>query len=328
MLKKIIYITGNSRSGSTVLDFLLGQHPLICSLGELHHLHKYVNVNYNVSVENDLESTNLVCSCGEILCNCLFWNKVENFLEKPLKDVNLILDSKRNIKNELNVNWFCNKKNLIIFKNKLASKFIKKNPSFLINKSIFCISGYKRVAIEHFKLCEAVSKATAKQYIVDSSKAPHRFQYLSMLDKEKLFIIHLVRNPAAVVYSMMNRGLSNKEAINHWCSTEKNINKLLKNIPHDKKILIRYEDLCKSPDEVLSTLCKKLNIKYDDKMEVLTIKNKHHIQGSPSKFKYNGRIVFDNKFLNKLSREQIIRILDSTLPFSVQYKYHERLRNE
>jgi len=321
MLEKIIYITGNNRSGSTVLDFLLGEHPFICSLGELHHLHKYTTVENKVCGAKGSASKKYICSCGKTVCECNFWLNAERFLGRKLQDVELILDSKKNLKKELNFSWLIKRKNLVILKKKLISKIINKKPMILKNKIIFDLSGYRKIACNHFELCEAVSLATSKPYIIDSSKIPHRFVYLSMLDREKTIIIHLVRNPVAVVYSMMKRGIDIDEAIKTWLQLERVINNLLKTISPDKKIFVRYEDLCEKPEKTLSLICNKINIKFNIKMINLTNAGKHHIQGSPSKYKYNGKIIFDRNYTS-LSADKIKYVLERTLPFSYIYNYY------
>src|SRR5688500_770153 len=61
---KVIYITGAARSGSTVMDIVLGNHPEIVSVGELKNLVKsgWARGEY--------------CSCGERAIGCPFWTAV------------------------------------------------------------------------------------------------------------------------------------------------------------------------------------------------------------------------------------------------------------
>src|ERR1041384_193097 len=55
------YISGVARSGSTVLDSVLGNHPLIQSVGELARL------------VSDGWMNNFYCSCGKPSQECPFW---------------------------------------------------------------------------------------------------------------------------------------------------------------------------------------------------------------------------------------------------------------
>ena len=63
---RIIYIVGAGRSGSTVLDTVLGNHPDAVSVGELSNLHRSGWVN------------NEFCACGEPADGCGFWNEVRS----------------------------------------------------------------------------------------------------------------------------------------------------------------------------------------------------------------------------------------------------------
>lgn len=60
-MKKIIYIAGYSRSGSTILDLLLSSHGDIFGTGELTYLF------------DDWEDENRVCTCGKRYDDCSFW---------------------------------------------------------------------------------------------------------------------------------------------------------------------------------------------------------------------------------------------------------------
>jgi len=58
---RLVYIAGVARSGSTVLDSILGNHPLIQSVGELARL------------ASDGWVQNFYCSCGKPSQECPFW---------------------------------------------------------------------------------------------------------------------------------------------------------------------------------------------------------------------------------------------------------------
>ena len=61
---RVIYIMGAGRSGSTVLDTVLGNHFQIESVGELANLPKFAWINGEY------------CACGERGNACLFWEEV------------------------------------------------------------------------------------------------------------------------------------------------------------------------------------------------------------------------------------------------------------
>lgn len=69
-MRKIVYIIGLSHSGSTILDLLLGAHPKMLGLGEIRHL--------LMGKKTSLEGVKDVCSCGQLLKNCIFWKDYDS----------------------------------------------------------------------------------------------------------------------------------------------------------------------------------------------------------------------------------------------------------
>ncbi len=79
---KVIYIVSDSHSGSTLLDLILGSHPLIQSVGEVRRIRtKSVSLEsllaYNLIDEVNSNKTLITyCSCGLPIDKCNFWSKV------------------------------------------------------------------------------------------------------------------------------------------------------------------------------------------------------------------------------------------------------------
>lgn len=107
--KKYLYILGYGRSGSTLLDRLLGSHPEILSVGEIGRFHNCLK---------ERERMPTYCACGEKLFECQHWGAIlkklaeidycklsfndfnefllkEIFIIKP--DANVIVDSSGNL---------------------------------------------------------------------------------------------------------------------------------------------------------------------------------------------------------------------------------------
>jgi len=61
---RVVYIGGSTRSGSTLLDRLLGSFEGVCSCGE-------INLIWNRGLKQ-----NELCGCGVPLRSCAFWNEV------------------------------------------------------------------------------------------------------------------------------------------------------------------------------------------------------------------------------------------------------------
>ena len=68
---RVGYIAGYGRSGSTLFDIVLGEHPQIFGAGEL------ANLSRRVWTDNEY------CSCGAVVRECPFWTEVvDRFLAR------------------------------------------------------------------------------------------------------------------------------------------------------------------------------------------------------------------------------------------------------
>jgi len=89
--QKIIFIAGTARSGSTLLDFIIGSKKETVSLGEIYYSYN----KYKEYIEDDKVVMKNICSCGENGYNCSVWSEILNnwFTNKPksYKDAYLIV---------------------------------------------------------------------------------------------------------------------------------------------------------------------------------------------------------------------------------------------
>lgn len=74
---KIIYIMGYGRSGSTLLDIVLGDNKDIVTTGALDNYFEWVNKN-------------LFCACGKKMDGCDYWSQVAQHNSFSKKDIKLV----------------------------------------------------------------------------------------------------------------------------------------------------------------------------------------------------------------------------------------------
>lgn len=303
MLKEVIYISSDERSGSTMLDLMLGNHSKITSLGEVHHLHAYATENRDIY--NPVHP--LVCMCGRKILECDFWIKVEKKLGIPIKDLRmrLLYSPKKYYKN-----IECNEYNLLTF---FKLKFMRKCNFFfpeLFNiKKIQKITGYRKIANNYFKLYHAAAEVANTPYVVDSSKSPHRFKLLYLCYPEKMKIIILSRDPKGVVFSKMKRGMDLVIATKSWVKAQNKIERFSKNIDKKKIIKVKYEDICNETVREMIRICDFLGIDYEPSMTVMNKEGRHHIGGSPSKFNQKKMAIkMDDEYIERFSKSEIEKI--------------------
>jgi hypothetical protein len=186
---KVLKITGLGRSGSTILDVVLGNHPQIESVGEVMSLAR----NGWISRESlrGIDPKRLrrpFCTCGKRLDvlyvdtpdeACPFWSSVRReWVERTDGDS---IESYPKLQNdfELKRRW----PRLLYEKRRPSAPF----------------RSYARLTLDFFESIRAVS---GKPIIVDSSKSPVRAYALGMIPGIDLYVVHLVRDGRGVITSL------------------------------------------------------------------------------------------------------------------------------
>ncbi|MEO6819285.1 MAG: hypothetical protein ABI266_06010 [Ginsengibacter sp.] len=249
---KIIYIAGDGRSGSTILDSVLGNIEGSISVGECARFWKR------------FQEKDTLCGCGDKIEACLLWSKVDevlksNFVNYDITDV----ISKVNY-----IRQFNNYKNI---------------PSIVSNTEWkeFC-----EIIILFYR---TIAKVAGKEIIIDSSKYPNWIYFLSELNFCEIKIIHLERNLQSVANSwkkivylpeyydkqVLMPIKSNYVILKSWIKVKYLSSKLKKNSDY---LFINYEDFCHNTPLYLKKLESFLGIIF--KLELIMPFN-HSIGGNP-----------------------------------------------
>lgn len=168
---KIVYIIGTGRSGSTLIDVVLGNSGKVVSTGEIYDA-------INAQLRNKL------CSCGVKLRDCPFWSQVSSHYSDALETTTLY--GMHEIHRRLERSALAPLR--IMLRKILRLKDVEDYKRFLDN------------------LYAALRTVSGKSVIVDSSKNPLRGYLLSLLDSTDVYYIHLVRDGRAALWSWMRTG--------------------------------------------------------------------------------------------------------------------------
>lgn len=173
---KVIYIAAHSRSGSTIVDRVLGQVHGGFTVGELR------NIWQRSFIENQL------CGCHSKFTECDVWKEI--------------------VKGSAFDTKYAEKMHSISRK---VDRF-KKIPQIIFPKLSSAL--FKRDMSEYLeglsKLYTGVNKIVEPEFIIDSSKSSSYAMHLRHID---LHIVHLVRDSRAVAYSRMRK---KKRPEIHW----------------------------------------------------------------------------------------------------------------
>lgn len=175
---RVIFVMGTGRSGSTVLDLFLGQHPMIQSAGELCNT---VNSGW-IGGE--------FCSCGERVPACAFWSDVRRVWEDLTGAQPEEYEKLRSfVERRRRTFW------------RMLRRDRRENLSLSEKGS----GEFLAYAQWTHALYRAISQVSGKPIVIDSSKNPARGLALVMMDQGMnlidLHLIHLIRDVRGFVWS-------------------------------------------------------------------------------------------------------------------------------
>lgn len=265
---KIIYIIGDGRSGSTILDSVLGNNSNTISVGECARF-------WNRFYEKET-----FCGCSDKIEECILWSRIDKSIKTKYK--NYCPESFRE-----------KVKYILYFKNFSKIPELVDNPDW----KEFCD------IVKHFYL--SISKFNQNKIIIDSTKFPNWGYFLFCLDFAKINFIHLERNLQSVANSWKKKIIlpeyhsktvympikSNFTILKNWIKIKYLCNKIEKN--NTNFIFVEYEEFCQNPKLILNIIIKKTNIELD--INNLQIPYNHSIGGNPVRSNSNRSIKITNK---------------------------------
>lgn len=165
MTTRVLAIVGSDRSGSTLLDNILGGVPGAFSGGEIRYLW-----------ERGLDEQRL-CGCGVAVVECRIWASVLADVPPDTKDVGTILSD------------------LELLRTRHAFTHDLPIVGRRYDQAVSDLA--RRVA----PLYQRLAKVTDAEVIIDSSKRPTWARLLRSMPGVEVTVVHLVRDPRAVAHS-------------------------------------------------------------------------------------------------------------------------------
>ncbi|WP_419662618.1 putative sulfotransferase domain protein [Desulfosarcina variabilis str. Montpellier] len=289
MDKKLIYIAGSSRTGSTLLDLLLNNHKWIISIGEMDRLPWFMS------------QASLTCSCGNDFNHCVFWRKVQSLGCEKLgvpPYTPLLIERSPSFR-EVSIGTI----------SRLLYKALMIQPSktiyHLANLSLF--RPFQKAAQNCLFWNDIIREVTDCPVVVDSSKIAFRMKALYFADPKNIRIIHMIRDGRAVAASEIRRTQRPmKIAARRWYQAQKKIIFCLKGIPNGQIFRLHYEQFCSDPNSTLQELCDFVNIPYQENMLVLNKHGIHNVGGNPMRFRRGETdIKLDERWKQELGPEDL-----------------------
>lgn len=292
----LVYVLSTGRSGSTLLDLLLGTHAELTTVGEFQLL---------PFVAADPAAR---CGCGELLRACDFWSPIlaTPALATPAHPIEALrerLDAGR----------------------LLRPRFLPALLSGLTSESVRAearsYGGANATALD------LVSRAAGGATLVDSSKDPYRLFLLARSGCFDLHVIHLVRDPRGVVCSFADGASPSPRRAAHlatrWAVQQVLFSRLVRTtIPRERTTVMRYEDLASNPAATLGALAARLGVEADGfAVDDFRAHPNHAIAGNPMRQR-SDPVALDERWRGALDPGTADFVWRLTAPIARSYGYH------
>lgn len=231
MTLKVLYILSSGHSGSTVLGNVLGELDGFFHAGELRLI-------WRMGLLGDSR-----CGCGLQIRECAFWTKVLNETLDGVGDLD-------------------------------ASQVLRWQHEALHGRSIRQLLRTEHdmiptsTPLDHYldvvtRLYGAIARSTGARIVVDSTKREDNAALLHLLPGVEPYIVHLVRDPRAVIFSWSRRErASGKErrlptpGALGWLSRNRAAAEICSTTGPHHSVLVRYEDFVRHPDAILLRIAR------------------------------------------------------------------------
>jgi hypothetical protein len=302
---KILYIGGHGRSGSTLLERVLGQVDGFVSVGELRHIWK------KGFMKNEL------CGCGKPFSDCEFWQAV--IIDAFGHDVLAHIDHIQNIKSKVDR--------------------IRHIPKLFFPWSS---QEYRTAADEYKQILQqlylGIKRVANSSVIVDASKDPSTPFLLNTIEGFDLHVLHLIRDSRAVGYSWQRKRIrpdvvnrkqymatySAQSTALEWIYRNSLIESTRYFVPHYMRM--RYEDFATNPAKTLIEISnfvgespENVNI-FNDRTVQFNVN--HTVAGNPFRFKVGEiEIKLDSQWESEMKRKNKWLITLWTFLWLRRYRY-------
>ncbi len=302
---KVVAIVGYTRSGSTLLDSILGQIPGFFSTGELHYIWERGLIDRRR------------CGCGVPIPECEVWSDV---LERAFDDSP---PDPRQV-----MRW--------------QDGAVRTRHTWGLLKG--GVRPVDRAALEAYlavagPLYGAIAGSTGARVIVDSSKRASDGAVLRLLDEIDPYVVHLVRDPRAVIHSWRRRKVEldsdqpsemprqgRARTAAEWSQSNIAADALRKRMGPGRSMLLRYEDLMRAPRTAVEAIARMVGegdaaLPFDDEHSVRLGPN-HTVGGNPARFSAGAtELRADDEWQRRMPAAARIGATALTAPLLPRYGY-------
>jgi Sulfotransferase family len=307
---RVVYVGGLGRSGSTLLERLLGEIPGVSACGEIVHMWQ------RGIVDDEL------CGCGEAFSACDFWSQVGKSAFGGWNQVDL--ERLAELGQSLDRTRF--------IPSLARTRLPAQTRQDLADYTDYYVAVYQAIA--------AVSGCTT---LVDSSKHASLAFCLARNPEIDLRVIHLVRDSRAVAFSWTTKVARPEggadsymttyppmSAAAHWNAQNGALQVLARR--GTPVLRVRYEDLVSSPRAAITGLAQFAGLPGDD-LDLTFLdadedsrsavrRTSHTVSGNPMRFSGERMVIrSDERWRTAMPRSQRRAVTALTFPLLAHYGY-------
>jgi hypothetical protein len=290
---KVLFIAGDGRSGSTLLERLLGRHPAMVPVGELKQ----------IWTRSFLEDQ--LCSCGAPFSDCPFWARVRASMGEGTAPAEMAAAQQR-------VDRIRHLPRLV-----RAHRAGRPQPDL------------QRLRDASLQLYRAIASVAGAPWVVDASKHPQTAWWLAPAPGLELHLLHLVRDVRGVAWSWQKRRIRPEiirrtaymprygtlASVGNWLL----VNRLaeLAGTAATSYRRVRYEDLIARPAATLNALFAHLGLEQSGGDIVsprgeVELALDHTVSGNPLRFRTGLTLIRNDDAWQQAmprSQQRLIRLL-------------------
>lgn len=299
---KVLFIAGASRSGSTILQNLLGQLDGFTAVGEVREVWRRGFVE------------DWLCGCGRPLNSCSFWI--------PVGEATLGSSDARAAQHLADLTE----------KFRLKHLFLSSLP--LMRRRL--LARVEPLLRSLGRLYRSILEVSDARVIVDSSKNPSFGYLLHQIPELEVYDLHLVRHPAAVAYSWrqrktfeLGRFMAQKRYVRagaEWMARNLGVEKLIRPLSEHFSVM-RYEDYISDPSQAVEDVARWL----EEPVPVGLFAGRHiaHLSdvdhsvfGNEIRFQRGDvELQYDDRWHHRMRRRDLLAVGAAAFPLLSRYGY-------
>jgi hypothetical protein len=274
-----LYILSAGRSGSTLLNLVLGSHSQAVAVSELTQL------------PDDIRRKR-TCSCGERIHECSYWQQVAAQIREQMG-----IDAWRD-PYSLRLGYICDprRQNLppVTARYRLAWKI--RHGLVYLGESGLRLPRWTRREFDTgirntHRLHDIVRAVSGRPVVVDASKSYLKGLALYLERPRRTRLILLSRDGRASFYSRLRDGYGRNQSLKAWRNYYRHALPLLeRRVPREHVIHVKYEDFASDPAGQLERICAFAGLAFEPAMLDLSTRVQHVTSGNDMRMATKVRI--------------------------------------